>query len=801
MEDINKAIEINALLYNFRHMKNFNKNIMLTENETINDIVSFSNAIISGDLQSGNTKLSKLNNIFNIFKEKENTNKTCWALEQLQEKKSILDLIENIESKSINENNYFEKIESFLSHYLEICKKNQNENLSTNANYLLKLLELNFSLYPISNTKNNCNDSSLFNNCKLTAMIASCLYNYFEDSKKNYDKNMNYENNEMFLLVSGDISGIQNFIYTTSNKGALKMLRGRSFLLEMLCEHIIDELLDMCNISRSNILYSGGGHFYGVFPNTEKIRNIINSSREILNDKLFSLFSNSLSISISYEAMTPKHISNSDFTSNSIGQAFRECTKMNSKQKLSKYNKKQMKSIFIDNFNNQKTSKAKIERECCVCSSSADLKPFDFQMGEDDISVDICPVCKGCFELGKVIPNINKFYLSIDNMKHNSLFELPTIKNETKYLHILDKNNNKNIPVSNHLYSINSYDINEFRAKNIWVGNYAMNTVELKESSIDFEELAKNSKGITRIGVLRMDVDNLGTSFSKGFESNDKNHKYKYISLDRSASLSHYLSLFFKNEINKLCEDKSTNSEFFKLDFSKKLAKQRAIAIVYAGGDDVFVVGAWNEVLEFAVDLNNAFKKFTNEKLTLSAGFGLFNSKFPISQMAQIVGELEHSAKKHEYLSKEKNAISLFGSEIITDFNLIGELETSRKFSNVYTWEIFENEVCKEKLKFLIDTLNLEDSDTPSSNDKFSIGNSMIYKIMALLREVDEYNSLNISRIIYTIARLEPINNAKKLEHFNIFKCKIYEWITNTEDRKQFLTAIYLYVYLNRKGE
>ena len=64
-----------------------------------------------------------------------------------------------------------------------------------------------------------------------------------------------------FKLISGDISGIQNFIYTIPSKGALKSLRGRSFYLEILMEQIVDELLDALQLTRANLIYNGGGHF------------------------------------------------------------------------------------------------------------------------------------------------------------------------------------------------------------------------------------------------------------------------------------------------------------------------------------------------------------------------------------------------------------------------------------------------------------------------------------------------------------------------------------------------------------
>ena len=50
--------------------------------------------------------------------------------------------------------------------------------------------------------------------------------------------------NRCFYCIQMDISGIQNFIYSIGDKGALKGLRARSFYLEIMMEHIIDELLE-----------------------------------------------------------------------------------------------------------------------------------------------------------------------------------------------------------------------------------------------------------------------------------------------------------------------------------------------------------------------------------------------------------------------------------------------------------------------------------------------------------------------------------------------------------------------------
>ena len=51
-----------------------------------------------------------------------------------------------------------------------------------------------------------------------------------------------------FLLYTADFSRIQRFIYTVHTEGALRSLRSRSFFLELLMEHYMDELLDGCGL-------------------------------------------------------------------------------------------------------------------------------------------------------------------------------------------------------------------------------------------------------------------------------------------------------------------------------------------------------------------------------------------------------------------------------------------------------------------------------------------------------------------------------------------------------------------------
>ena len=141
-------------------------------------------------------------------------------------------------------------------------------------------------------------------------------------------------------------------------------------------------------------------------------------------------------------------------------------------------------------------------------------------------------------------------------------------------------------------------------------------------------------------------MDNLGTTFVHGFQG--KNGENTYTTISRTATLSRQLSLFFKCYINNILREESTGI------ISK--TEERKVVIVYSGGDDVFLAGAWNDVLAAFIDLRNAFHKFTQGTLTISGGIGVYPPKDPLNVMAKEVAALEDYAKG----LVGKNAIALF---------------------------------------------------------------------------------------------------------------------------------------------
>ncbi|MGA9379960.1 MAG: type III-A CRISPR-associated protein Cas10/Csm1, partial [Phormidium sp.] len=186
----------------------------------------------------------------------------------------------------------------------------------------------------------------------------------------------------------------------------------------------------------------------------------------------------------------------------------------------------------------------------------------------------------------------------------------------------------------------------------LFLGDYAQKTSKEEEhnKTMRAEEFAENSQGIQRVGYLRMDVDNLGKIFAKGLEKKTTQN------LPRIAGLSRQMTYFFKVYLNSLAKDRCANLP--KGAKSLNEGDRPNLLFIYAGGDDLFISGTWNEVVEFAFDVYQAFRAYTgyNSDITLSGGISLADVKFPLYQAADESGEAEKSAK-----GNGRDSLGLFG--------------------------------------------------------------------------------------------------------------------------------------------
>ncbi|WP_449240482.1 type III-A CRISPR-associated protein Cas10/Csm1 [Desulfoscipio gibsoniae] len=635
-------------------------------------------------------------------------------------------------------------------------------------NSLLELTEAYLSYIPSSTYQGEVSDISLFDHSKVTAAVAACMVLYLQSHDRNdfkaelFTHRQKFYKENAFCLFACDISGIQQFIYTISSKGALKGLRSRSFYLEVLLENLVDEILGAVFLSRANLLYTGGGHAYILLPNTVEAKEQAVGAVVNTNRKLREHFEARLYIAYGMQDCSAGELMAKTDDSEAYANIFRSVATRISELKLRRYSADELRQLNDSAVDD-------LGRECGICGQSGKLEECADGM--------ICQNCAAFADIANLLIKQDAVFAVLKEEIASRALPLFSAQGDHLYLYTLTADRVRDLLKTSgdkvvRIYSKNTYRTGFSLATKLWMGDYAVRNQagDLKT----FFELAVSSQGIGRIGVLRADVDNMGAAFVNGFiREQDKDNKYRYLTLSRTAALSRSLSIFFKYYLNDLL-----------LHGEKSIlaaADYRNLVVVYAGGDDLFIVGAWNECLAAALDIRRAFARYTGNALTISAGFAVFDQAYPIARMAAETAELEDDAKQYVHSSGSKNAISLFGRELHN-----GKLTSQ----HTYDWAAFESKVLGEKYALLAKLFEAAQDD---------YGNSFLYNILALLREAE--NTINLARLAYTLARREPSKSAseevKKI--YGEFARSIYSWALEDEDRRQLITAIIIYTYAKRE--
>lgn len=191
-----------------------------------------------------------------------------------------------------------------------------------------------------------------------------------------------------------------------------------------------------------------------------------------------------------------------------------------------------------------------------------------------------------------------------------------------------------------------------------------------KEHFKTFEDYADE----TYLGILRMDVDGLGARFIRGFKD-----------LDEYTAFSERMAIFFDNSKGVL------------RTIQKKDYYRNDLNIIYAGGDDLFAVGRWDKIVEFAAEVRQQFMQhMQGEGVTISGGIAIVHPKFPIAKAAILSGEAEEKAKT--YNDSQKNAICFFNQCVSwdTEYNEVFQMK------NEMLYQIDTNAVSKGLLQQLM---------------------------------------------------------------------------------------------------
>lgn len=403
-------------------------------------------------------------------------------------------------------------------------------------------------------------------------------------------------------LLKGDLSGIQEFVFNVQSKGAAKTLKVKSYYVQIiteLCEQFCIIYLKKQSLGATSFYNGGGNFFIEIYSDSEigiqvkKLQEDIN--RALLNDEM--------TITLAYV-----EISNQTFE-----QAWGQ---------------------LLENGN-----KAKLKRN----SYNMDLfQPFQYNLTQVN-----CNLERFTSYFGHMMDHENELYREIhrqlvkENFFTTSLFDEITTKKTFDQL-IVNK-----LPLWKHYDEKQEYEIYRKSVDDEFIFS--------GENLIDFDgfgDFAEHRTGTNMLGVLSMDVDNLGNTFG--------HNGMKHTGI---KALSKKLQDFFDNRLYNIWKA----GKFDGIPF------QPNIYPIFAGGDDCFIVGGWDAILHFSKAINDAFKDtFTSDNLSLSAGIIIINPRHPVVSFAELVKETQWKAKSNTTFaetqneeSHKKNSICIF-DEVFT---------------------------------------------------------------------------------------------------------------------------------------
>ncbi|PTV94466.1 CRISPR-associated protein Cas10/Csm1 (subtype III-A) [Halanaerobium saccharolyticum] len=539
-----------------------------------------------------------------------------------------------VDKKEIRDEDLSKAASSFKTELMKILKSKDSDHWADN---LYSLIEKYGWSYP----ERKGSKDTLVDHVHLVTSISIILYK---------NSNQEEENEKSFKLIGGDLSGIQSYIYDIAkinSGGVSKRLRARSFFVSILGEAILHQLLYKLELPQAAKIISAGGKFYLLAPNTKETEELLVNTSKMINNWFYDKFQSELYFNFASVDFKGKKFS--DF-----GVVYEVINERLEKNKNHKF-----KEFLEDNQSFQLDSQYGANADLCESCNKLWTK-------EDS---DLCHFCEQDLNIGKNLTSANYIAYKFNGSSTN--YDIKLFDESPIYISLLEDK----ITEEKYDLLVNIKDDNISPAVPEILGTYSSyiptftdrgekfelckqcgdeECTERKNYFEDFPYLfsclaassvSEREEGLQALGVLKADVDMLGSIFSIGLGS-------KEINFSEIVSLSRMVDYYFSKV---LPENFAKAKEVTYSNCSAKLDKNY---IVYAGGDDLLILGPWDNLLLTSFYINDSFRDYTanNDNVTISAGLSLVKPKYPIAMSAQMATNEEERAKE-----SGRNAFSVFG--------------------------------------------------------------------------------------------------------------------------------------------
>jgi CRISPR-associated protein Csm1 len=518
-------------------------------------------------------------------------------------------------------------------------------------------------------------DVGLFDHARATAAVAACLYRH-HDFVGDLDDEAAVRDRDRakFRFCAGDLSGIQRALFRFRSeqvRGLARILRGRSLRFQLIVEAAVRRLLVAFELPPYAALQTAGGRFLLLLPFTREDdqRRVLDGLRAEIDAWMRDQYVGDLALNL---GLTPP------FAASDMLDRVKA--------------RKQFENIGLA------AEEAKTRVLSMVRTEAVVRLPFDPDLGDGGIcpacglrpaaeidGVDGIARCRACAaeaRLGRRYPKAVAIEIGRSAKPDDRPFDVPfRLAGADDKPGLLGWRfrgaESALLPVGERFgrayvakFPDDETSIDLYR-KALAGEDEEIEGGDVKTFAAlaldSLERAGSGTRGRPMLAVVKADVDRLGAVFTRGLGERR--------SLARIAALSRLVDAFFTGFLPSLMEHSFPD-----------------LYTVYAGGDDLLVIGPWLQAMRFVLELRQRFDEFSghNPNLTLSAGIALFDPKTPVSRAADEAEARLEKAKAdgrdriHAMLPVEDKAIewrayaaAIADAEILSDAIRAGAASTA----------------------------------------------------------------------------------------------------------------------------
>lgn len=421
------------------------------------------------------------------------------------------------------------------------------------------------------------------------------------------------------MLIIGDLSGIQDYLFDVANEGGqqARRLRARSFFIQLAAECLALRVMKAAGCSKEKLLFCGAGKF---IIETESLsdeqRQALAAEQQRMTEWLLGETNAQLRL-----ALTVSDSGDTPQASYEIANQSLQREKLRAWAETSLRESRWQPDLLI---------LRQLDTPCKLCERRTGLvREQDQDTRETRL---VCRRCHEDLELGKRLPRENNWIALRET--GTSAFQFPGWK--------VTLHQERPAASPDWLLHLTNSELDAESAEPAVIKRALARHIprDGEQRPIEFSKLAEKAQGDNLLAVLKSDADSLGEYFNRRLSSADDFTPLKQASREMDS--------------------------FFGITLDKEISKSDwwDIYTIFAGGDDLLLIGPWNVIFDFAARANQMFKeKFNQHGLTLSAGLSFLKPKQPIKRAVEQAEELLHQAKtrKAPQADKEKDQFAAFG--------------------------------------------------------------------------------------------------------------------------------------------